>query len=473
MRRSLERLRSRRPLFERLWLDARPARRIVVGSLLAVLIGALLLWSPLTHAPGQGIGFLAALLTSTSALCTTGLSTVNVAKVFNSFGLLVLMVLIQLGGLGLLTVSFWVALHSRRGDSVRQRLGVLEQLNLPGLADGVGLVRQVVALSLATEGVGALLLLPSFVGAEGWGRGSLYAALHSVMAFNNAGFGVYDDGLARFRGDVLLNLTLMALIVLGGLGFVVLENVRGFLAGKLLASKLRASNLLRNRRRNPLQTHTKIALTAFAALLVVGAVGITALEWSRAFGSLPPWERVMAGTFQSVSARSAGFNTVDLANFAPATLALLMLLMFVGANPNSTGGGIKGTTALVLLAFSWAVVRGRTDARLFRRRVATLTLLRAVTVLMLGLIAVSLGVFALTLTDPGLPFVNLAFEAVSAFGTAGLSVDTTPRLSGGGQVVVTVLMFAGRVGFLTLLTAWGRRREPLVKYPEESSILVG
>lgn len=445
---------SRRPsLLDRLWWNRSPTQRVVLGSLLAVIAGALLLWSPVTHNAGQGAGFLTSLLAATSALCTTGLATVNVARVWNPFGLLVLMVLVQIGGLGLLTIGFWFSLLSRRGDSLRQRLGAAEQLGVQTFADVLVIARRIVALSFAVEGVGALVMLPAFAREEGLARGLLYAVLHAVMAFNNSGFAVYDDGLARFAGNVPVNVALAGLVVLGGLGFLVLDDVR------------------RPRRR--WRTLTKVALVSASVLIFGGAALLTALEWRGAFGALPAWERIVAGVFHSVSARSAGFNTVDLAAFSPASLLVLMVLMFVGTSPNSTGGGIKTTTAAVLLAHTLAVVRGRADAELFRRRVATATLLRAVAVVTLALLAVSLGTFALVLTDGRLPTLHLAFEAVSAFATAGLSVNTTPQLSAGGMVVVTVLMFLGRVGLLTLLVALGRRAVSPVRRPEEDSLLVG
>lgn len=431
-----------------------------MASLAAILTGTALLWLPITHAGGQPVSLLTALFTAVSALCTTGLSPVNIARAYNPLGLVIILLLVQLGGLGLLTVSFWFALLYKGGDSVRQRLGVVLQLNLDNVGDVRGLVRRILRYVLVIEGVGALLMLPTFVAQEGWGRGLLYAALHAVMAFNNAGFAVYDDGLARFSGHAPLLLCLGALIVLGGLGFASIDN--------LLAH-------WRDRRRVPLRTNTKIGLVMTAALIVLGTLALLALEWGRAgtLGDLPAWQRPLSALFQSISSRSAGFNSIDLGQLSGGSLLAYLLLMFVGTDPNSTGGGIKTTTAFVLLAFTWALVRGRGSADAFGRRISVPTLLRAVAVLTLGLLAASLGSLALLLTDPGLPPLKLVFEAVSAFGTAGMSANITPQLSPAGQLVLIVLMFLGRVGLLTLLLAFGERRPALIRAPEEKSIIVG
>lgn len=437
-----------------------PGRVLVTGVAALIALGtAGLLW-PGAQGPVP-LEWVDALLLATSAVCTTGLSSVNVAEVLSPAGQVWLTLLIEVGALALLALAFGFVSLGRQGAAAR--VGAAAELGLGAGQNLRGLLRRVVRLALGIQLVGLLLLLPDMVALEGWGQGSRYALMHSVMAFGNAGFGLWPDGVARLSAPALL--TLMALVGLGGLGFVTLHE---------LGDQVRARRAgLRPAR---LSTLSRVGLRMTAFLLLLGWVGFALLEWNRpgTLGALPWSGRLLHAAFQPTVARSAGFATLDYGTLAAPTLLLLMGLMFVGGNPGSTAGGIKTTTAAVLVAATRAGLRRRQDPELAGRRIGSATLTRALTVVTLGVVSVVTGTFALMLTegDQDRP-IALAFEAVSAFTTAGLSVNLTPQLSSGGKLVLVVLMFLGRVGFLSLLLAFRPTKPALVRLPEERDLTVG
>jgi trk system potassium uptake protein TrkH len=332
------------------------------------------------------------------------------------------------------------------------------------------LVRYVLAFTLATEAAGAAVLWLRFRGEFPAGEAVWQSVFHSVSAFCNAGFGLLPDNLARYRGDVLVNLVVTGLIVVGGLGFLVNMELWDQVRDRLRGS------------RAPLPTlHTRLALTVTAALLVAGTVGFLALEWGNVLRGLPVGERVLAAWFQSVTPRTAGFNTIDYGQVSSDTLFFTIFLMFVGASPGSTGGGIKTTTFGLLVALVVARWRGHGRASVFHRTIPHAVMDRALTLALLAWALVSLSVGLLVATETrGVPFgaaeprfLALMFEAVSAFGTVGLSTGLTPSLSGAGKLVLVALMYAGRVGPLTLVLAVGPRTDRgRFRYAEEN-VMVG
>lgn len=436
-----------------------PAQLLIVGVGVLLILGTLGLLSPVAH--HEPLGWVDALLLATSAVATTGLSSVNVAEVLTPAGQLWLTLLIELGALALLVLAFGFVRLGRQG--VVGRLEVSAELGLGAGQDFRGLVRRVVVLTLGIQLTGVVLLLPNMVQLEGAVRGVRYALMHAVMAFGNAGFGLWPDGSARLSAFSLL--ILMALVVLGGTGFVALDEIERHLRDRLQ----------RRPRPLPLSTQTRVALKMTGALLLGGAVLFAALEWQRVgtLGPLPIPDKLLQATFQSTVSRSAGFATLDYGKFAEPTLLLIMALMFVGGNPGSTAGGIKTTTAAVLLATTRAVLRGERAPHLAGRRIPPTTLMRALAVVTLALLAVVTGTLALMFTDSARRPLVLAFEAVSAFTTSGLSVNLTPHLSPGGKLVLVVLMFLGRVGFLSLLLAFRPARSPAVQLPETHELTVG
>ncbi|MEJ2667646.1 MAG: TrkH family potassium uptake protein [Deinococcales bacterium] len=436
-----------------------PAQLIALSFAITIALGAALLALPASHAPGHQVGLLNALFTATSAVCVTGLVVVATGTAFSVFGKVVIMLLIQAGGLGILTLGTLVALASGRRIGFRERLGLQAQVNIGQVGGVVKLVRRIFMVVFGVELVGALVLYLPFARLEGMGRGAFYAVFHSISAFNNAGFGFYSDSLVRFVRDPIVNVTIMLLIILGGLGFMVIINV---------------ASHFRDGRRAPLTLHSKVVLTGTAALIVIGALVVLGFEWTNP-ATLAPLsfpDKLMAALFQSVTPRTAGFNTLSISQLRPATQLFTMLLMFVGGNPGSTAGGIKTVTFLVLVGSAWSVSRGHGELTLFERRIAAGTAVKAGAIALLGMLLVGAAVTALTLTDPGKSLLQIGFESVSAFGTVGLSTGITPSLSSAGKFIIIVLMYLGRLGPLTLaLALMERQPERRIKYPEDDVVI--
>lgn len=431
----------------------------MVGVLGLLLLGTLGLLTPLAH-HGE-LSVVDALLLATSAVCTTGLSSVNVAEVLTPAGQLWLVLLIELGALALLVLAFGFVGLGRQG--VVGRIGASAELGIGAGQDFQGLLRRVLVLTLAIQAVGGLLLLPDMLRLEGPAQGSRYALMHAVMAFGNAGFGMWPDGAARLSSFSLF--TLMGLVVLGGTGFVVLDELERHLRLKV-----------EGKRRPPrLSTQSRVSLSVTAAVLLGGAVTFLQLEGTRpATLGLMSWpDKLLHATFQTTVTRSAGFATLDYGQFCAPTLLLIMGLMLIGGSPGSTAGGIKTTTVAVLLATTRATFRREQDVHLGGRRISTSLLMRSLTVVTLALLVVGVGTVALMLTDHGQRPLALAFEAVSAFTTSGLSVNLTPHLSDAGKLVLAVLMVLGRVGFLSLLLAFRPAQPPPSRLPEEREFTVG
>lgn len=444
-------------------------RRLSPPQLLAVSIGGLigvgafLLWLPPASAGGAPLSFLDALFTATSAVCVTGLIVVDTPAQFSAAGLTVILALIQLGGLGYMTVSTVVAAALGRAVSLQERLTLQEALNVQGLEGLIRFAGTVLKLTLAFELTGAAVLAIRWWGDLGpaavW-----YGLFHAVSAFNNAGFALWSTNLMPWRGDVTVNLVVTGLIVAGGLGFFVLTEIG------------------QRRRLARVSLHTKIALTATVALLVLGTGAILALESGnpRTLGGLGWGERLLAAWFQSVSPRTAGFNTIDIGAMTAPALFVTMALMFVGASPGGTGGGVKTTTFSVTVAALWATVRGTGEPTAFGRRLSPDTVARAFFVSLIGFLALNATAGVLLITE-GRDLLPTLFEATSAFGTVGLSmgergsaVSLAAFFSPLGKILVILMMFAGRIGPLTLAFAvarWGDA-QARIKHAE-GKVLIG
>ena len=435
-----------------------PAKVIALSFGITGLIGTLLLWLPWSHAPGEDLTFLDALFTASSALCVTGLIVVDTGTAWSPFGQSVIMILIQLGGLVLITFGTLFALAFGRRVGFGERLRVAEQISAFQVGGVVELVRNIVLLSLGVELVGALLLYPAFAAEEGRGAGAFYALFHSISASNNAGFAFYGDSLSRFVGDPVVNIVITGLFILGGLGFIVQVNLIGW---------------VRERRKNRLTLHTKIVLAVTAVLCLLGFGVVAALEWNNpdTLGGLPLGAKLWGAFFQGVTPRTAGFNTVDTGSLENPTLIFTILIMFIGGSPGSTAGGIKTVTFFVLAASAWSMVRGYGELTIFGRRVGTQTAIKADTVVLLSSGVVIAALFLLSITE-SVELLPLAFETMSAFGTVGLSMGATGELSVVGQLVVIVLMYLGRVGPLTFALALVQEpRGGDIKHPEEEVLI--
>jgi trk system potassium uptake protein TrkH len=446
-----------------------PPPVLLAGSFLAlILVGAGLLTRPASHA-GPAVSPLDALFTATSAVCVTGLTVVDTGTRFSTSGQFVLLVLVQVGGLGLMTYAVFVGVVLGRRLAFTDRMLIQDSLHHSPAAGVRRLVRHILAFTLFFEGAGTLLLYLRFRSEFSPAEAVWQAVFHAVSAFCNAGFSLRPDNLVRYRGDFLVNLAITGLIVVGGLGFLVMTEIED------------AARARRRGRRARLSLHARLVLVVTLGLLAGGMAAFMALEWSNLLAGVPLGEKLLAAWFQAATPRTAGFNTVDYAQATTATLFLTIFLMFVGASPGSTGGGIKTTTLGLLVALLVARWRGHGRARLFHRTIPHAVMDRALALTMMAWALTTVAIFALALAEShGVPFdaarprfVALMFEAVSAFGTVGLSTGITASLGPAAKVILIVLMFVGRVGPLTLVMAVGARKESgRFRYAEEN-VMVG
>lgn len=450
-------------------LDLRPSQTIAVSFFGAALLGSLLLTLPQATVSGVGTSFVDALFMAMSAVCVTGLVVLNIGTEYTLFGQLVILTLIQAGGLGIMTLA---ALATALAG---HRLRVRDQVALQGALDAgaIGTIRQTVhAIFVSTfclEALGGLALFARWRAdaPDSW-QAAYWALFHAISAFCNAGFSLFADSLVRYSGDVSVVLTMTSLIILGGLGFPFLANLTDVFR-KTPVFRFEASV---RRGWTRLTLHSKLALTVTILLLVAVTALLLTLEWGKALAGRPLPEKLLVAYFQAVTPRTAGFNTVPIAELAPASLFVLILLMFIGGCPGGTAGGIKTTTVGVMTATLQAILRNRDRVEVFERTIPQGLVNKAMAVTLVSLAVVALAVFGLTLTESG-PFISLAFEAVSAFGTVGLSMGITPSLTTAGKLIVTATMFVGRIGPLTLALALAERpKAAQVIYPTDR-VMIG
>lgn len=430
-----------------------PGRTLVAGFAGGLLVGALVLMLPVARAGAGGAGPLEALFTATSALCVTGLAVVDTATYWSPFGQVVILALIQAGGFGIMTLASLLGLLITRRLGLGSRMVAAAETKSVGLGDVRSVLVGVARVSLTVEAVTAAVLAVRFATAYGHSPGhSLWLGVfHAVSAFNNAGFALFSDNLVGFATDPWICLPVVVAVVLGGLGFpVVLEILR------------------QHRRPRRWSIHTKLTLVMTGVLLVGGTLFVTVAEWANpgTLGALDPAGRVLAGFFQAVMPRTAGFNSVDVGAMNTGTLLGVDVLMFIGGGSAGTAGGIKvGTFAVLLLAIV-AELRGDPDADLFDRRLSQGTIRQALAVALLSVAAVVVPTIALAMTSP-YSLDEVLYEVVSAFATVGLSTGITADLAAGHQLVLIVLMFAGRLGPVTLASALVlRERGRLFRRPE-------
>lgn len=435
-----------------------PSRSVALLFAVLILIGTLLLRLPVASADTSSTDWLTALFTAVSAVCVTGLVVVDTGTYWSPFGQAVVLGLFQLGGFGLMTAAALLGLWVNRSLRLRARLLTQAETHSLGLGDVAGVARVVLVVTLVCEtALAAVLTLRLHTAyAMPWDEAAWSGLFHAVSAFNNAGFSLHGDSLMRYAGDAGVLVPVMLGIVIGGIGFPVLQD-------------------LRTRWRDPRHwsLHTKITLAGSAVLLLGGMLALLAFEWSnpRTLGPMALDDKLLSAAFASVSARTAGFNNVDIGAMSHESWALHYLLMFIGGGSGGTAGGVKVSTAAILLLLVVAEVRGRTDSEAFGRRIGAPAQRQAITVLVLGSAMVVLGTLVL-LRSTDLPSDQVIFEVVSAFGTVGLSTGITAQLPPAGQLMLVVLMFVGRVGTITLATslALGERRRAW-RLPEEHPVV--
>ncbi|HEX5879852.1 MAG TPA: potassium transporter TrkG [Actinomycetota bacterium] len=435
-----------------------PAQNVAAAFAVGILVGTVLLLLPPARAGPGGAPLHVATFTATSAVCVTGLTVVDTATYWSTLGQVIILLLVQVGGLGFMVLASLLALALSRRLGLRQRLLAQTEINVVELGETRRVLLGVATFSVAFEVVTAAVLTGRlWLGyGEPFGRAAWYGLFHSVSAFNNAGFALYGDNLVGFVDDGWVSLTVTLAVIAGGLGFpVLIELIRE------PATPDRWS------------LHTKLTLTMTWMLLATGTLAVLGFEWSNpaTFGPLDVPGKLLAGFFQGANPRSAGFNTVDYAEMGETSWLVTEVLMFIGAGSAGTTGGIRVTTFAVLVLMVAAEARGRSTVNAFRRRIPQGAQRQALSVTLIGLGAVVAATLAIT-AQSGLPLSQVTFEAFSAFGSAGLTTGITAELPLASQNVLILLMFLGRTGPITLATALAlREREPRYRYPEERPII--
>lgn len=441
------------------------ARTICMGFLILIAIGTFLLWLPFATVSGELNGGVTALFTATSAVCVTGLIVVDTGTHYSLFGEIVIVLLIQLGGLGYMTATTFLLILLGRRFGLREKLAIQKSLDLRGLSNAVQLVKSIIALTLVFELIGVICLYPVFSEDYGLIYSLWLAIFHSVSAFNNAGFSLFSDSLTQYATSVPINVVIPVLILVGGLGYQVIMELylwgRDRLAGKSVHSDF--------------SLNFKISTSTSFILLIIGTLALFAIEYRNApvLGAFNPSEKLMVAWFHSVMPRTAGFNSVDYSQFTTTGLLLTIALMFIGANPGGTGGGIKTTTFRILISCTKAVLQSKEEVLCYQRQIPNSLIMKAVGVVFASGVTVLSVTSLLAFSDPEIEFMDVLFEVVSAFATVGLSTGITANLSIVGKLAIIVTMYVGRVGVLLLISAMlGDSKPSMVNYPEEN-LLVG
>lgn len=445
-------------------------RIIGFGFFVAIIIGTLLLCLPISAADGNATNLIDAMFTATTSICVTGLTTVSVASHWSIFGKIVILLLMQMGGLGVITFTTVVFLIFRRKITLKNRLLIQDAYNLDTLSGLVKLTIWILKGTLLIEGIGAFFYALKFVPQFGFIDGIWKAVFNAVSAFCNAGMDILgDNSLASYRGSILVNFTTIALIIVGGIGFPVWTDIVGTIKEKM-KDGFSISNGWRK-----LQLHTKLVLSITIILILGGMFLITALEWDnpKTLGLLPWWEKLLAGLFQSVTTRTAGFYTIPQENFTDASSLICILLMFVGGSPSGTAGGVKTVTIGMVIISVVSIIKGRKDTEIFGRKISESYVKKGMAVILLSLSIVILTLIALCMAE-NVDFMSMLYEVTSASATVGLSKSLTPNLSLPGKIIIMMAMYVGRIGPITLALFFNTKHEKKRKcsLPEEK-IIVG
>ena len=432
---------------------------LALGFILVILIGALLLTLPIATTSGESTNFLDALFTSTSAVCVTGLIVVDTGTYWNMFGQTVIMILIEIGGLGFMSFTTLIAIILGKKITLRERLILQDAMNTFNIQGLVKMVKYVLVFTVSVQFFGALLLSTQFVPQYGIAKGMFYSIFHSISAFCNAGFDILGNfsSLTSYNSNVVVIMVISALIIIGGLGFTVW-------------SELYNSKSLRK-----VSLHSKMVILMTTILVLGGTVLMFLFEHNNVntISNMSFIDKVMNSFFASVTPRTAGFNSIPTDGMTTAGQFLTIILMFIGGSPGSTAGGIKTTTIGILIVTVICVIRGREDSEVFKRRFNKDLVYRAFTLLFIGVGLVIVVTMLLSYTEKGASFMALFYETVSAFGTAGLSLGLTSELSNVGRVLIIIMMYLGRVGPLTVVLSITKKKVSSgVKYPE-GKILIG
>ncbi|MCY8673480.1 TrkH family potassium uptake protein [Bacillus haynesii] len=430
-----------------------PSQLLVLVFLFFVILGTLLLKMP--AATPKPIGWIDALFTSTSAMTVTGLAVVDTGTDYTMFGQFIILVLIQLGGLGIMSFAVLIFIMLGKKIGLKERLLIQQSLNQTSLGGIIKLIKSLFIYSFAIEMLAMLILAVKWVPEYGFARGFYYSLFHAVSAFNNAGFSIWPDSLMRYEGDPLVNLVISFLFIIGGIGFTVL------------------SDLWHKRSFKKLSLHSKLMIYGTFIINLAAMIFIFLLEYQnqKTLGMLPLTEKLWGAYFQAVTPRTAGFNTTDIGSLRESTITLLLLLMFVGAGSASTGGGIKLTTFLVILLSVITFLKGKKHISIAKKTLKDELIIRSLAISTISVLLILTAVFFLNMTEPK-PFLAILFEVVSAFGTVGLSMGITADLSPIGKMLIIFIMFLGKLGPLTLAFSLARPEQENIRYSSED-ILTG
>lgn len=431
-----------------------PPVLVLLSFLFAIFIGTLLLLLPVSTVPGKVTSFIGALFSSTSATCVTGLIVYDTGTHFTIFGQSVLLFLIQVGGLGIMTVSSAFAILLGQRLTVRSENLMQSVVGQKNKVDMISLMKNILFVTLFFEIIGTIFFYLTFRN-NLWSHQKtiFHSVYHSISAFCNAGFCLYRDNLMAYRSSISINVIVTSLIIIGGIGFPVIVDVR-----RNLSSKFRFSRL---------SLHTKIVLSSTLVLLIIGTVAFFISEYNSEMKGFSFPDRIMSSYFQSVTTRTAGFNTIDNCNLSDGSVFISSILMFIGASPGSTGGGVKTTAFAIILISVFAMFKGNNDVNIFYRKITDRAIKKVMALIAASLSFLIVMIFILLLTEP-FGFQRIIFEAFSAYGTVGLSMGITSQLSAIGKFIIIILMYLGRVGPLTLIFALSElSMKTSYNYPEE------
>lgn len=458
---------------------------LVLGVFVIILIGAVLLKLPISNKEGQSIKFIDSLFTSTSCVCVTGLNTIVPSEQFSTFGQIVLMCLIEIGGLGFMSFIALILIFMGKKINLSDRIVIKESLNQNNMSGLIQLIKKIFCYTITFQTIGAILLSIKFIPTYGVGKGIYYSIFHSISAFCNAGFDILGDkSFIPYQYDVLINITLMALIILGGLGFTVWDDLFNS-----IKEKIKKKGKI-NRIWTELSIHTKLVLVTTIILLISGTVLTFVFEKDNVHimknDTLD--QKILKSSFYSTTLRTAGITTIDVNNLTTTTKFISAMYMFIGASPASTAGGIKNVTFAIIILMAISFIKDTDSTVVFKREIPLKVIKRAISVVTLSICVVIVSIILLTITEQlfleqkysmvseNVDFMGIIYEVFSAFGTVGLTLGITPKLSIVGKVIIMILMFIGRVGTITLSFAlfskYNKNKKSTIKYPK-CDLLVG
>ncbi|WP_175640544.1 TrkH family potassium uptake protein [Metabacillus schmidteae] len=436
------------------FIKLNPSQLLVIVFVVSITVGTCILKLPFSTY--EGIKWIDAIFISTSAMTVTGLATVDPATTFTTFGQFIIAVLIQIGGLGIMSFAVLIYIMIGKKIGLKERLLMQHALNQTSVGGIIKLVKYLFVFSITIELIAMIFLAIRWIPQFGWAQGLFFSFFHSISAFNNAGFALWSDNLIQYVGDPLVNIVISILFIIGGIGFTVLVDV------------------WKKRKFKKLSLHTKLMIIGTFIINTVAMLFIFCLEYSNpnTIGDLTLGDKLWASYFQAVSPRTAGFNTIDIGSMDETTLFFMIILMFIGAGSGSTGGGIKLTTALIIGLATISFLRGKTNIVILRRTINSVFLLKALAISMISIVFVIIGIFLLNITEKDASFIDIMFEVVSAFGTVGLSAGLTGTLTSVGKQLIIFIMILGKLGPLTLMFSLATPSKEKIRYPEED-ILTG